>query len=108
MKPSRSATIPIADVPDIRRTHLFHPERVPVSARPRLPWPGFVLEDLRTGWHLASLSHAAYHEEPDARSAVRLLGWEWEARVERNGVRADLVCRDEEVVLCCCVAHCAS
>lgn len=102
MKFAPQEPIPIADVPDARRVHLFHPERVPVAVDARLVWPGFILDDIRTAWHLATLSHAVYHEANDAQAAVRSLGWEWEARVERGGIRADIVRRGDEIVLCCC------
>ncbi|MGE9291701.1 MAG: lipase family protein [Puniceicoccales bacterium] len=80
----------------------MYPERVPVGSSPGFDWPGFVLEDLQTAWHLATLSHAVYHGESAAQSALHALGWEWLARVEKGGVRADWVRRGEDVVLCGC------
>ena len=102
MSASRSGFIPIADVPDARRTHLFHPERVSVTVEPGVPWPGFVLEDLRTAWHLATLCHAVYHEREAVEETLQTFGWEWIARVERDGVRADLLRRGETIVLSGC------
>lgn len=94
--------LPIADVVDARRSHLFHPERVPVAVADAPPWPGYAPTDPRCAWHLASLCHAAYHEPEAAGAAARALGWEPERRIERDGIRADLLQRDGERLLCCC------
>lgn len=94
--------LPIADVVDARRSHLFHPEQVPVAVADAPPWPGYAPTDPRCAWHLTSLCHAAYHEPEAAEAAARALGWEPERRIERDGIRADLLRRGEDRLLCCC------
>ncbi|MEM0966985.1 MAG: hypothetical protein AAGJ81_12615 [Verrucomicrobiota bacterium] len=101
-KRPKTGFLPIGDVPDARRSHLFHPELVPVTTEPQFPWRGFDCEDAACAWHLASLSHNVYHNEDRAEASAAAIGWKLETRVEHDGVRADLLQRDDDILLCCC------
>jgi hypothetical protein len=103
MTTSPLRAIPIADVPDADRTHLLHPERVPLELgldeAQQAIHDGAVLPAARL---LAACCHAVYHPQSAADAWYASRGLELLQRVEQGGARVDLLRGHQQRILVCC------